>query len=158
MPRWQVVQRSTFGVPVKITSSWRFAVMIWLTLRVGFARSRMGRLRTKDANPGWIFRSFSSSRFFSANSSAWVFSAARRAHLPEGLLDLLPGQLDLEVVEAGLVGLPFAVVVRPHHQGEGDEEADGGEGEDEVQLLRPLSHLRITAGLDLGHRLVPSHM
>ena len=52
--------------------------MIWLTFRVGFARSRMGRLRTKDATPGWILRSFSSSRFFSANSSAWVFSAASR--------------------------------------------------------------------------------
>ncbi|PYQ15694.1 MAG: hypothetical protein DMF79_19490 [Acidobacteria bacterium] len=80
----------------------------------------------------------------------------RRVHLPEGLLDLLPGQLDLEVVEPGLVGLPFAVVVHPHHQGEGDQEADGGESEHDVHLECPLSHLRVTAGLDLGRGHIPS--
>ena len=41
------MQRSTFGVPVKITSSNRFAGMIWLTFSDGLARSRIGRLRTR---------------------------------------------------------------------------------------------------------------
>ena len=79
IPRWQVVQRSTLGVPVKMTSSWRFAVMIWLTFREGLARSRIGRLRTIEGmTPGWIFRSLSWSRVFSANSSRCAFSASRR--------------------------------------------------------------------------------
>ncbi len=47
MARWQVVQRSTFGVPEKFTSSTRLPGMIWLILREGLARSRMGRFRTK---------------------------------------------------------------------------------------------------------------
>ena len=53
------------------------------------------------------------------------------------LLDLLLGELHVELVELDLVLLPLAVVVDEDHPGEGEEQADGGEGEDEVQLPRP---------------------
>jgi hypothetical protein len=76
MPRWQVVQRSTFGVPEKITSSWRLVGMIWLIFRDGLARSRTGMLRTNDTNPGWIWWSLSCSRLYSAYMSFCVLSAS----------------------------------------------------------------------------------
>ena len=76
MPTWQVVQRSTLGVGVKITSSVRLAGMIWLIFREGLARSRMGRLRTNQTKPRWMVLSFSSRRVFSAKSSFCVFSAS----------------------------------------------------------------------------------
>jgi hypothetical protein len=59
------VQRSTLGVPLKITSSWRFAVMIWLIFSEGFAMSMMGRLRTLAIQPWSMALIRRSSRVFS---------------------------------------------------------------------------------------------
>ncbi len=60
------MQRSTFGVPLKITSSCRFAVMIWLTFKDGFAMSMMGRLRAKLTKPGSMTLIRASRRVFAA--------------------------------------------------------------------------------------------
>ena len=78
--------------------------------------------------------------------------AASGVHLAQRLLRLLLGDLDLEAVELLLEVLPLAVVVRPDHHREGDQHADGGEGEDDVELPRTVRHLRIASRFGLGRR------
>ena len=79
--------------------------------------------------------------------------AAAGIHLALRVLDLFLGDRGLQIGEGLLVLLPLAVVVRPDHEREHDEQADGGGGEEDVQLLGPLHHRGVAAGLVLDCHL-----
>jgi hypothetical protein len=73
------------------------------------------------------------------------------ADLAERVLDLLLGERDLEVAKLDLVLLPFARVVGPDHERQHQQESDRACCEQQVELERPLGHLRVAARLGFSH-------
>jgi len=78
--------------------------------------------------------------------------ALRGVDLAVDLLDLGLRALDVHLRELLLVLLPFAIVVRPDHEREDDQEADRRQGEDDVEDPGPLRHLGVASGLGLSGR------